>query len=109
MEYYQILKGLREDNDLTQNDIKKYLHLGQNTYPNYEKGLREIPFSLVMKLSEKYGVSLDYIAGFTRDKGGLHKNNKEEQELLNNFQRLSNIDKGRILGIMQNILEQKQE
>ena len=30
MEYYQILRNLREDNDLTQNDIRDYLHLGKN-------------------------------------------------------------------------------
>jgi len=108
VEYYQILRNLREDNDLTQNEIRDYLHLGKNTYNNYENGTREMPFTLVKELSKKYGVSLDYIAGLTNDKGGLHKNNKEEQELLDGFNKLSNVDKGRILGILQSLLEQKE-
>ena len=30
------IKDLREDNDLTQADVAKYLHVKQNTYSQYE-------------------------------------------------------------------------
>lgn len=108
MEYYQILRNLREDNDLTQNEIREYLHLGKNTYSNYENGLREIPFSLAIELSKKYGVSLDYIAGLTTDKGGLHKNSEEEQEILKAYNKLTEKNKGKAELLLSQLLK-KQE
>lgn len=108
MEYYQILRNLREDNDLTQNEIRDYLHLGKNTYSNYENGLREIPFTLVRELSKKYGVSLDYIAGLTSDKGGLHQNSEEEQNILEMYNRLTEKNKGKAEILLSQLLK-KQE
>lgn len=107
MEYYQILRNLREDNDLTQNEIREYLHLGKNTYSNYENGLREIPFSLVIELSKKYRVSLDYIAGLTADKGGLHKNSKEEQEVLKLYNQLTEKNKGKAEILLSQLLKKQ--
>ena len=36
----------------------------------------------MIQLAKYYKVSMDYITGLTNDKGGMHKNNKEEAELL---------------------------
>ena len=63
MAYYPRLKDLREDNDLTQKQLVKILNMHKTTYTNYEQGLREIPFELVIKLAKLYNVSIDYIAG----------------------------------------------
>lgn len=108
MKYYQILRNLREDNDLTQNQIRDYLHLGKNTYSNYENGTREIPFTLVIELSKKYGISLDYIAGLTKDKGGLHKNTEEEQNVLEIYNKLTEKNKGKAEILLSQLLK-KQE
>lgn len=60
--YYRRLKDLREDHDLTQNELVRILQMHKTTYTNYEQGKREIPFSLAIQLSRLYNVSLDYIA-----------------------------------------------
>ena len=65
--YYPRLKDLREDKDLTQDELVAILGMHKTTYTNYEQGKREIPFSLVIRLAEFYNVSLDYIAGFTNE------------------------------------------
>ena len=61
--YYSRLKDLREDHDLTQQQLVDILHMHKTTYTNYEQGKREIPFELVIRLAELYNVSIDYIAG----------------------------------------------
>ncbi len=62
MAYYRRLRDLREDNDLTQNQLIEMLKMHKTTYTNYEQGKREIPFGVVIKLAKIYNVSLDYIA-----------------------------------------------
>ena len=107
MKYNQILRNLREDADLKQKDISEKLYLGKNTYYNYEKGTREIPFSLIIELAKLYKVSIDYIAGLTNDKGGMHKNNKEEAELLKLYNSLDEKRKGKAELYIEQLLKQQ--
>ena len=62
------LKDLREDHDLTQSELAKLLHIKQNTYSQYETGQRQIPIDALIKLSEYYNVSTDYILGLSNKK-----------------------------------------
>lgn len=66
MAHYPRLRDLREDRDLTQEQLVKILHMHKTTYTNYEQGKREIPFALVIRLAKFYNVSTDYIAGLTQ-------------------------------------------
>ena len=56
-----ILRELREDHDIKQETIAKYLGISQQTYSNYENGHREIPITAVKKLAKFYKVSTDYL------------------------------------------------
>lgn len=58
-----IIRDLREDKDLKQKTIASYLSVSQQTYSNYENGYREIPLWVILKLSEYYKVSTDYLLG----------------------------------------------
>lgn len=67
--YYPRLKDLREDEDLTQENIANLLNLtNQQAYQRYESGKVELPMHYFIKLAKFYGVSLDYIAGLTNEK-----------------------------------------
>lgn len=55
------LKELREDRDLTQQQIADILNCKQNTYQQYESGKRQIPTQVLIKLCLYYNVSADYI------------------------------------------------
>lgn len=68
--YYQRLKDLREDADLTQRHIAEVLDITIQQYSLYERGDREIPFHHAITLAQFYKVSLDYIAGLTNRKRG---------------------------------------
>ena len=63
MEIYEILRGLREDKDLTQQDIADFLKIGRTMYRRYETGETEIPTRHLKSLCSFYGVSSDYILG----------------------------------------------
>ena len=60
---YTRIRDLREDHDLTQDQLVAILQMHKTTYTNYEQGKREIPFCLAIRLAKYYNVSLDYIAG----------------------------------------------
>ena len=55
------IRDLREDNDLSQEKVSKYLMCDQSLYSKYERGEREIPLKLVVELARFYNVSIDYI------------------------------------------------
>ena len=59
------LKELREDLDIPQRVIAEYLGIRQNTYSQYENGQRQLPLEMLVKLSEYFSVSSDYILGIT--------------------------------------------
>lgn len=62
-EYPEILRELREDNDLTQNDIAEVLGTTQQVYSRYEKGINEMPVRHIITLCKFYKISSDYILG----------------------------------------------
>lgn len=59
------LKDLREDSDISQNQIAELLHIKQNTYSQYENGKRQIPIEMLVRLAIFYNVSVDYILELT--------------------------------------------
>ncbi len=65
---YERIRNLREDNDLLQKDLAKYLNCSQVCYSRYELGLRDIPTETLIKLASYYNTSTDYILGITNIK-----------------------------------------
>lgn len=65
-EYFQILRELREDNNITQQDIADLLGTTQQVYSRYEKGINEMPIRHLITLCRYYKVSADYVLGLTQ-------------------------------------------
>lgn len=65
MEYYDRIRGLREDKDKTQKEIADFLGTNQSYYAKYENGKRPLPIDRLKKLCEYYNVSADYILGLS--------------------------------------------
>ena len=59
--YLKKLKDLREDHDLTQQQIANILKITRQQYSLYEIGKRDLPIDLLIILSDFYDVSTDYI------------------------------------------------
>lgn len=68
MDYIIRIRNLREDADKTQQEIAEYLGTSQTMYARYERGANEMPIRHLIKLSDYYQVSLDYLCGRTDEK-----------------------------------------
>ena len=64
---YQRIRDLREDQDLKQSHLAEYLNCSHQVYSNYELGQRDIPTDILIRLSNFYQVSVDYILGLTNN------------------------------------------
>ncbi len=64
--YFQRIRDLREDADLTQTAVARLLGIQQTVYSRYERGFQTIPLEHLIKLADYYDVSLDYLTGRTR-------------------------------------------
>lgn len=62
------IKLLRESKDISQIDLCKVLLIGQSTMSEYENGVRQPPVSVLIKIADYFGVSIDYLAGRTNIK-----------------------------------------
>jgi len=73
-----ILRGLREDNDLTQAQIAEILGTSQTMYARYERGANEIPLRHIITLCKFYNISADELLGTTpNNKTNIGKANKK--------------------------------
>lgn len=59
------IKDLRQDLDIKQKEIASYLGIDQSTYSDYENGKLNIPIDALIKLSDYYNTSIDYLVGKT--------------------------------------------
>ena len=62
------IKSLREDCDLTQQNLADYLMIARSTYKNYENGDRSVPIEILIKIADFYDISIDYLVGRTNKK-----------------------------------------
>lgn len=62
---YKRIRELREDHDLTQAQISKYLNMSQTGYSKYETGENDIPTKILIELAKYYNTSVDYLLGLT--------------------------------------------
>lgn len=61
--YNEILRDLREDRDLSQQNIAEMLKTDTSYYGKYERGKRPLPIEHLKTLAMFYNVSTDYILG----------------------------------------------
>lgn len=63
--YVRLIRDLREDHDLTQQQIADLLGTSQTMYARYERGANELPIRHLITLCKYYNVSADYILGLS--------------------------------------------
>ena len=59
MELYEKIRNIREDKDIRQKDMAKYLHMQPTTYNAYEKGNRTISADMLKNICIFLNVSAD--------------------------------------------------
>ena len=57
------LRALRKERGLTLQQLAKHFNMSHSTLSKYETGNRKPDIEMLKKLSEYYGVSIDYLIG----------------------------------------------
>ena len=65
---FENIRNLREDHDKLQIELAAYLNVKKTTYSKYEIGKINITVEVLIKLSDFYEVSLDYLVGRSKVK-----------------------------------------
>ena len=98
------LKELRKKNNITQQDLAKYLKVAKSTLSQYETGSR-IPNDDIKKaIALKFNVSIDYLLGLTnipntiddyiqKSNTNSYHINDDEQTLIRKYRQLKAEDK----------------
>lgn len=66
-----ILSQLRKERGISQKKASADLGISQALLSHYEKGIRECGLDFVIKCSEYYGVTTDYLLGVSESRNGL--------------------------------------
>ncbi len=68
MKYYERMRDLRQDHDLSQKTVADMLGVAQTTYSQYELYKRPMPIEYLIALCKFYHVSSDYMLGLSNKK-----------------------------------------
>ena len=69
MDYRRRMRDLREDHDLSQEEVGKILHKSQQGYSHIENGRAELKIEDLLTLCKFYNVTADYFIGLSEEKG----------------------------------------
>ena len=62
---YPRIRNLREDNDLTQQQIANMLYINRRTYAAYENGINSMTPETLCKIADMFNTSVDWLLGRT--------------------------------------------
>lgn len=68
MKLAERLKELRKGKNLRQEDVAKALDIAVRSYCRYEYGEREPNVSVLWRMADFYGVTIDYLVGRSEDR-----------------------------------------
>lgn len=96
------LKEIREDHDLTQNDIGKLLSISRQNYSRWETGEKIIPLKHLDTLSNYYQMSFGYLCGLSKE-NNYKKGNISKEKIgnrLKKFRKENNITQQELANIL---------
>ncbi len=70
---HEKLAELREEMNLTQEELAKSINVGRSTISGYELGTTQPSYAVLMQLADFFNVNLDYLFGRTQIKTDLKK------------------------------------
>ena len=81
MEFSTILRNLRKENNLTQEELAKIIGVSPGAIGLYEQGSRVPRNSIMKKIAEHFSVSIDYLLGFEVSTPVSHYSGKQTDEM----------------------------
>ena len=62
------LKDIREDNDISQEEMAKILGVNRSTYSLWELGINIIPLKKLCDFADYFNYSIDYVLGISNNR-----------------------------------------
>ncbi len=97
----QRLKELREQRELTQKDLARYISKTTQAYSYYERGEREPDIETLIKLADYFSITLDDLVG----RPAFIEFSRIEIELIKKYRSLDEDGKRRVLRNLENEYE----
>lgn len=88
--FSEILKELREDSGMRQVDLANLLNTSRTTITEYERGINEPNFQILVRIADIFNVSTDYLLERTKEKQNLNLLNSTNKDFLLKFYELAN-------------------
>ncbi len=63
MEYYERIRGIREDREIKQEEVARLLGTDQSYYSKYERGKHPMTANQIKTLALFFNISADYLLG----------------------------------------------
>ncbi len=98
------LKSLRKERNKSQKQVADYLNIAQTTYSSYEVGTTEPNLEMLKKIANLFNVKIEYLIDEVNEK---NEPTTEENEMLKMFNSLSDIEKIKVKGYMQGLIDNR--
>lgn len=102
------IKDIREDNDLSQEDISEILGVNRSTYSMWESGINIMSLKYLYKFAQYFNYSIDYVLGLTNDRNPVKMDNNLDFQKLGNNMRAIRLKNGLYQKDIAKILKVKQ-
>ena len=102
------IENLRMENNLSQKDLSMKLEISQSAISEWEKNLRYPKIEHLIRMSELFQCSIDYILNKENDYGIIEVKSElteKENELIGYFRKLKAFERGQLLGIARTLAQ----
>jgi repressor LexA len=98
-----LLKELREKRGINQNELAKMLGLNMSTISAYERGIRKPSKKVLIKLSNLFEISLEYLLRVSEELDPSKTTDREDEEIfqIRNYLKQKGIDAGNVFEYLQ--------
>ena len=102
MNYGNILKEIRENNNLSQTEIATILNINRSTYGHYETEYQTIPINHLIKFCDYFNISVDYVLGIPNNSKIKFKNTNHKivGERLKEFRKANKLTQEKLATIL---------
>ena len=95
-----ILRELRLEKDITQEDLGKVLNVSKQTVNNWENNRRKCDLDTLFKLAKFFGVTVDYLLGINENKKPIEDLTEKQKQALQLADQLSDEEFNNIIKLV---------
>ena len=106
MSFGDILKKLRQDNNLTQEELAKKINNSRSNIANYENGKNMPSVEVLEKLSELFQVSTDYLLGKSNERTPKQSDIPEIRQIERGAKKMSQKDREKMVNMIMAAFEE---